>query len=406
MADLPELDVVEQRVLGALLEKQVTVPAAYPLTFNALRTACNQSSSRDPVMDLDEARIEATTRTLRERGLVRIVWADSGRRTRKCHQILDEVLPLDGAERALVTVLMLRGAQSPGELETRTERLHPFADRAEVETCLHRLAGRTPPLVRRLERRPGQRDHRWMHLLGPDAGTGATAGPEESVVDRETPLAAGAEARDRGVTGTYAHVAQDYADAFTGELAQLPFERWLLDRVVAEAAGRPIVDAGCGPGHVTAHLAAAGADAQGLDLTPAMIEQARSRYPQVRYEVGDLRRLLRPEAAGGWGAVLGWYSLIHLAGSELPEAMAALSRPLEPGGVLVLGLHAGRGVRRVTTWFERDVELDLVLHEPEDVVAVATSCGLTDVEWYRRGPIAARRETTDRLYLLARRPPA
>jgi uncharacterized protein YceH (UPF0502 family) len=404
MTDLPVLDAVEQRVLGCLLEKQVTVPATYPLTLNALRTACNQTSSRDPVLDLDERTVETTARALRDRGLLRIVWADTGRRVLKYHQTLVEVLELPTDERALVAVLLLRGPQTAGELKARTERLHPFADRDDVEACLKRLAERADPLVRCLERRPGQHDHRWTHLLGPvpDEATGPAVAPE---VDRETPLADGPDARDDRVRTTYRQVAADYADRFATELEDLPFERWLLDRVVAAAGDRPVVDAGCGPGHVTAYLAAAGADARGIDLTAQMVEQARARFPGVRYDVGDLTRLIRPADADGWGAVLGWYSLIHLAGSEFPAAVAALARPLTVGGVLLLAGHAGHEVRRLTSWLGHDVALDFVLHDPASVVAAVTAAGLQDVEWYVRGPIPARQETTDRYYVLARRPP-
>jgi uncharacterized protein YceH (UPF0502 family) len=404
MTELPVLDAVEQRVLGCLLEKQVTVPATYPLTLNALRTACNQASSRDPVMDLDERTIETAARALRDRGLLRIVWADTGRRVLKHHQTLVEALGLAADERSLVTVLLLRGAQSAGELRTRAERLYPFADREDVNACLRRLAERVNPVVRRLERRPGQQDHRWVHLLGPvpDAAVGAIAA--ESEVDRECPLAEGAAARDDRVRATYGAIAADYADQFATELEDLPFERWLLDRVAAEAGSRPVVDAGCGPGHVTAYLAAASADAYGIDLTPEMVEQARARFPGVRYDVGDLTRLIRPVNADGWGAVLGWYSLIHLAGSEFPAAVAALARPLAPGGVLVLAGHAGHQVRRVTSWLGHDVNLDAVLHDPADVVAAITAAGLQHIEWYVRGPIQARQETTDRFYVMARPP--
>ena len=142
MTDLPELDAVEQRVLGCLLEKQVTVPATYPLTLNALRSACNQTSSRDPIMDLDERTVDVTARALRDRGLLRIVWADTGRRVLKYHQTLVDVLGLAADERALITVLLLRGAQTPGELKARTERLHPFPDREAVVGIVHRGAGR------------------------------------------------------------------------------------------------------------------------------------------------------------------------------------------------------------------------------------------------------------------------
>jgi uncharacterized protein YceH (UPF0502 family) len=403
MTELPVLDPVEQRILGCLLEKQITVPATYPLTLNALRTACNQTSSRDPVMDLDEHTIETTARALRDRELLRVVWADTGRRVRKYHQTLAEALGLAADERALVTVLLLRGPQTSGELKTRTERLHPFADRQEVEVCLQRLAEREQPLTARLGRRPGQQD-RWVHQLGPVPEPATDAAATEPEVDREQPIADGASARDERVRATYATIAADYADQLAGELEDLPFERWLLERVAIEAGDRPVVEAGCGPGHVTAFLAAAGADARGLDLTPEMIEQARARFPGVRYDVGDLTRLIRPESADGWGAVLGWYSLIHLAGSEFPAAVAALARPLAPGGVLVLAGHAGREVRRLTSWFGHDVTLDAVLHDPADVVAAVTAAGLERVEWYLRGPVHERQETTDRWYVLARRP--
>jgi uncharacterized protein YceH (UPF0502 family) len=397
-----DLDPVEQRILGSLLEKQVTVPASYPLTLASLRSACNQTSSREPVMDLDEQTIEGKARGLKDRGLLRIVWSDSGRRTLKYHQTLAETLELADDERALVTVLLLRGPQAPGELRTRTERLHPFADRAQVEELLGRMAVGDQPLVRRLERRPGQQDHRWVHLLGP-VDTGEAA-PAAVAVDREVPIADSPQARDERVRSTYGAVAASYAENLSDELEGLPFERWLLDRVVASAGDLPIVDAGCGPGHVTAYLAEAGSDARGLDLSPEMVEEARRRHPGVRYDIGDLRNLIRPEAATGWGAVLGWYSLIHLAASELPAAVAALARPLAPGGLLVLGMHAGDDVRRVTSWFDIELAgLDFVLHEPASVVAAVEAAGLTDVEWYLRGPHPWRDETTQRLYVVGRR---
>ena len=167
MTELPVLEPEDQRILGSLLEKQTTVPASYPLTANALRAACNQTSNREPVVGYDQQTVERIARALKERELLRIVWSDTGRRTLKYHQILDERLGLDPDERAVLTVLLLRGGQTPGELRTRTERLHPFADRGQVEACLRRMAGRPQPLVRELERRPGQHDRRWVHLLGP-----------------------------------------------------------------------------------------------------------------------------------------------------------------------------------------------------------------------------------------------
>jgi uncharacterized protein YceH (UPF0502 family) len=402
VTDLPVLDAEEQRVLGALLEKQRTVPASYPMTLSGLRTACNQTSSRDPVTDYDEHTLEQAARRLKDRGLLRIVWSDTGRRTLKYHQILDEALGLTGEERALLTVLLLRGPNAPGELRTRTERLHGFADRGAVEACLAAMAERG--LVRELPRQPGQHDARWTHLLG-DGSAPAAAVAAAPAVDREVPIADGAEARDARVRATYGAVAATYAERLADELADLPFERWLLDRVAAHADGAPVVEVGSGPGHVTAYLAAAGADARGLDLTPEMVDEARRRHPGVRYDVGDLRRLMRPESAPGWRAVLAWYSLIHLAESELPAALMAILRPLDTDGWLVLAMHAGDEVRRTTSLFEVEVPpLDFVGNDPATIVALVEAAGLVDVEWYVRGPVTARGETTRRLYVVARRP--
>ena len=396
------LDAEDQRVLGSLLEKQTTVPASYPLTANALRTACNQTSNREPVVDYDQGTVERVARSLKERELVRIVWTGTGQRTLKYHQTLDERLELEPDERALLTVLLLRGEQAPGELRTRTERLHGFADRADVEACLRRMAGRPEPLVRELERRPGQQDHRWVHLLGPLPELAAPIAGE--TVDRDAVIAAGADARDARVRSSYDAVATSYADELLDELTKLPFETWLLDRVIAHAAGRPVVEVGSGPGHVTAYLADHDADATGIDLSPAMVDEARRRFPDRNYQVGDLRRLARPPTSSGWTAVLAWYSLVHLAASELPDAIAALVRPLDPGGWLVLGLHAGAEVRHVDEFFGHEVDLDFVLHDPAFVVGVVEAAGLVDVEWYLRGPITARQETTQRLYVVGRVP--
>jgi len=401
VSELPVLGPEEQRILGSLLEKQVTVPASYPLTANALRTACNQTSSRDPVVDYDERTVERVARELKDRGLLRIVWADTGRRTLKYHQVLDEQLGLKPDERALLTVLLLRGPQAPGELRTRTERLHAFSDRSEVEDCLRRMAARPEPLVRELELRPGQQDRRWVHLLGPSPQPAESSGA--TAVDRDSVIAQGAEERDARVRSSYDAVAAAYAEHLVDELAGLPFERWLLDRVVAHAAGAPVVEVGSGPGHVTAYLADCGADATGVDLAPAMVEEARRRFPDGHYQVGDLRQLGRPPASSGWAAVLGWYSLIHLAAAELPAAIAALARPLAADGWLVLGLHAGAEVRHLDSWFGEEVDLDVVLHEPAFVVGLVEAAGLVDVEWYLRGPITTRGETTERLYVVGRR---
>jgi uncharacterized protein YceH (UPF0502 family) len=402
VADLPVLDAAEQRVLGRLLEKEITVPASYPMSLNAVRVACNQTSSRDPVVDYDEELVHRTLRSLRDKDLVVVSWQGAGSRVVKYAQAFAQRRGLAPDERALLTVLLLRGPQPAGALRTHTERLHPFRDRGEVEACLARMAAAEQPMVHELPRQPGQRDSRWVHLLGSvEAGA---ARPEDVPVDRESVLAGGPEARDAKVRAAYGTVAATYAERLGDELADLPFESWLLRRVAALADGAPVIEVGTGPGHVAAFLAEAGADATGLDLTPEMVEEARRRHPGVTYEVGDLRRLLRPATYDGWGAVLAWYSLIHLAASELPDAIASLVRPLRAGGWLVLALHAGAEVRTITEWFGHEVDLDVVLHDPTEVVAVVERAGLENVEWYHRGPFTARGESTERLYVLARKP--
>jgi SAM-dependent methyltransferase len=204
------------------------------------------------------------------------------------------------------------------------------------------------------------------------------------------------------VRSAYDVVATAYADQLVNELDGLPFETWLLDRAVAHAGGSPVVEVGSGPGHVTAYLADRGADATGIDFSPEMVAEARRRFPDRNFEVGDLRRLGRPPTSSGWAAVLAWYSLIHLAAAELAEAVGALARPIDPGGWLVLAMHAGTEIRHHDELFGHEVDLDFVLHDPAFVVGVVEAAGLVDVEWYLRGPISARQETTQRLYVVGR----
>ncbi len=391
---------IEQRILGCLLEKQTTVPASYPLTINALRTACNQTSSRDPVTDYTDAQLEACARDLKRAELLRVVVADRGQRTLKYHQRLDERLGLEGAERALITVLLLRGAQAPGELRTRTERLHRFADRADVEAVLAGLAERG--LARELPRRPGQHDARWIHTLGPlDAGESPE--PPEDVPDLQAVLERGADDRDVRVRAAYDAAATAYGEARSDRWEACVFDRWLIDRV-AEAAEGPIADVGCGPGTLTAHMAAWDAEVIGYDLSPAMIEEARRRFPDLTFEVGDLRRLLRPPNASAWGAIVAWYSLVYFAPSELAETFAGLRRVLAPGGTLALGLFAGSDVFHETRLVGHEVDLQLVAHDPVQVRAALGEAGLTVEEWYVCGAPVGAEVGLDRLYVLASNP--
>lgn len=173
-----DLTEVECRVLGSLIEKDRTTPQNYPLTLNALRVACNQSTNRDPVVDYDDRTIEAALGSLRERGLTRIVYSPTNRATKYRH-VLDEHLRLTPAELALLGVLLLRGPQTVGELKSRAERGHGFGDLAEAQATVDGLISRPAgPLVVRLDRRPGQKDARYRHLLAPlDGGADVTPAP-------------------------------------------------------------------------------------------------------------------------------------------------------------------------------------------------------------------------------------
>jgi uncharacterized protein YceH (UPF0502 family) len=158
-----DADAVELRVLGCLIEKQRTTPDSYPLSLNALRLACNQSTNRDPVVDYDEPTIRAALDRLTRRGWTRLA-SGPGSRAVKFRHLFGEALGLSDAEISLLAVLMLRGAQTPGELKQRTERLYRFESPAEVEVTLDGLIGRE--LVARQPRRPGQKEQRYAHLLG------------------------------------------------------------------------------------------------------------------------------------------------------------------------------------------------------------------------------------------------
>ena len=158
-----ELSPEQIRVLGCLLEKQRTTPDAYPLSLNALRLACNQSTNREPVVDYDEATLRDALHRLERRGLVRLA-SGAGSRASKYRHLLAERLPMDRAEEAVLCVMMLRGPQTPGELKQRGERMHPFAGLDEVTGTLERLIERS--LVERLARRPGQKEERYRELLG------------------------------------------------------------------------------------------------------------------------------------------------------------------------------------------------------------------------------------------------
>ena len=159
------LNDIETRVLGSLVEKQVTTPEYYPLTLNALMLACNQKNNRTPVTSYDETTVAQALETLREKNLAYVFYGSTSRVPKYKH-VLPEVMHLSAPELALICVLLLRGPQTTGELATRAFRLHEFSGLEEVETTLNSLIAREPdPLVMRLPRQPGQKEVRYAHLL-------------------------------------------------------------------------------------------------------------------------------------------------------------------------------------------------------------------------------------------------
>jgi uncharacterized protein len=161
------LDQNEVRVLGSLIEKEITTPDYYPLSLNALLHACNQKSNRDPVMDLDEGAVRKALDGLERHGLAGAISTVDGRVTKYEHR-LQGAFNFDRRETAVLTVLLLRGPQTPGELRARTERMHPFVDLDEILGALRRLMERQPPLVKMLARQPGTKEARYAHLLSGD----------------------------------------------------------------------------------------------------------------------------------------------------------------------------------------------------------------------------------------------
>lgn len=240
-----ELSATEARVLGALVEKSYLTPDVYPMTTNGLVTACNQKTNRDPVVDYSAVLIDSSLMELRQRNLVRRVHS-SGSRSTKHRQTLDEVLALTERQLALVSVLLLRGPQTVGELRLRTERHDVgFDDLDAVEACLHSLASRASPLVVELPRRAGHKENRWQHLLGLDGSqdsneydansSEAMASPVASSHRESQPSNRDASA-NTGTPGSGSVEITTRIDELEGQVATLQRQLALL----AEKLGEPL----------------------------------------------------------------------------------------------------------------------------------------------------------------------
>ena len=163
-----------------------------------------------------------------------------------------------------------------------------------------------------------------------------------------------------------------------------------------------MADVGCGLGQLAARMDDAGVTARGFDLSPGMVSEARRRFPNVEFEVGDLRTLLKPRDADGWGVVVAWQCLLHFAPSELPAVFAAMSRALAVNGTLLLAADVGSEVGHRDTWWEASVDLDLVRHDPDQLLRSVEKAGLTVIEWYLHGPLPDRDRGGRKVYVVAR----
>jgi uncharacterized protein len=237
-----DLSAAEARVLGCLIEKQRTTPDTYPLSLNALRLACSQSTNRDPVVDYDEATVRDAVQRLARRRLARLA---SGHTTRavKYRHLADEALGLGPAALAVLCVLLLRGAQTPGELKGRTERMQRFASLEEVDAVLEELIERG--YAERRPRRPGQKEERYAHLLGEgeEAPAGSAPAPAGPVRPAERPAAAERPPAERAATGDgdlarrvdrLEHEVADLRGELEAQRAALAEQRAALDTLRGE----------------------------------------------------------------------------------------------------------------------------------------------------------------------------
>lgn len=325
-----DLAAEEVRVLGCLIEKEATTPDHYPLTLNALRNACNQSTSRDPVVTYDDHTVEQALSSLRVRGLTRTVHSTANRATKYRH-VVPEALSLAASETAVLAVLMLRGPQTVGEIKGRAERQHAFESLDATAAALDALARRDRPLARQLPRQPGQKDARWVHLLAAPTET-----DELGREDRPSPAAA--DPVDPYGTAT----AEFYELLATAHWERTGLE--LLDLLdgVDPAAG-PIVDVGAGTGIGLPYILAAVPDAEihAIEPSKAMRTALHTRLvlePSLRGRITvDPRPLAEalPERAAAvvLSAVLG-----HLSDGERSVLWRFVAERMPAGAPVVVEL--------------------------------------------------------------------
>lgn len=200
----------------------------------------------------------------------------------------------------------------------------------------------------------------------------------------------------------YDRVSEEYASRFRNELDHKPFDREILGELAAALVGAgPVADVGCGPGQITAFLHAAGVDVQGIDLSPGMIEQARSLFPDVPFAVGDMRDLPFPDAH--LAGATAFYSIIHIPREEVPAVLRELHRVLRTGGRLLLAFHLGDHVLHLDEWWERPVSIDFVFFSRQEIEDPLRAAGFEIVETRERDPYPDVEAQTRRAYVLAAR---
>lgn len=333
-----DLSAHEVRVLGCLIEKESTTPDSYPLTVNSLRNACNQSTSRDPVMSLTDHDVDKALASLRDRGLTRTVHSTSNRATKYRH-VAPEALSLEPAELAVVAVLLLRGEQTVGELKSRSERQHSFESVDEVAAVLESLSARSEPFVRQLERRRGQKDARWIHLLGDTAATG-DAGDDGA----HEPAEGAADIDVDGSDDPYGQATAEFYDLLaTGEWDDFGLQ--LIDLLAdIDVTAGPVIDLGSGTGIGLAGiaLAAPGAHIHAIEPSKAMRVALHTRLmmdPELRaITTVDPRpwgsaRLPRQASAIVASALLG-----HLDGAERTRLWRYVAEQMPVGAPAVIQL--------------------------------------------------------------------
>jgi len=323
----------EVRVLGCLIEKESTTPDNYPLTLNGLRTACNQATSRDPVVSYEDHDVEQALGSLRARGLTRNVHSTSNR-AMKFRHVLAEVLALEPGELAVLSVLMLRGPQTLGELKSRAERQHRFSSTDEVAAVLSALTERPNALARQLDRRPGQKDARWVHLLSPDVSHDESHDAPATVRTGAADVATSADPYGEATAEFYDLLATGHWEAFGLQLLDL-----LAD--VDPAVG-PIVDIGAGTGVGLPYLQAAvpAARIHAIEPSRAMRTALHTRLmldPDLRrittVEPRSLRDATLPARAC---ALVASAALGHLGADERTRLWRYVSEQMPAGAPAVI----------------------------------------------------------------------